>query len=327
MRKSDVIATMMAAVLTLACGDDATEPQNLTLSVTFNNLAPLTNGTYEGWVIDANGQPNSTGTFTLNSNGQHTFMSPIPEPSMFVLTVEPPNDTDPTPSDQKLLGGPFVNGTAQLSALGFVTVDASADFAGSPGTHVLLTPTTATSEDDDAGIWLIQPPAPGGAPTATVTLPVLTAGWVYEGWVVYGPGTSMESPVSYGKFTPQSDGTVSGRDSDAAGPLSGAPGNLEAGPPFPGSDFVAMNGNAIPPGLQLRFDFNGDDATQGDSQWMHVISIEPSFDQGEGTLNATPFLLKPFGNPFGDGGPTDARTIAALAPLPTGTVTTGTSSN
>ena len=80
-----------------------------------------------------------------------------------------------------------------------------------------------------------------------------------------------------------------------------------------------MNGSTVPPGLELRFDFNGDDATQGDSQWMHVISIEPSFDQGEGTLNATPFLLKPFGNPFGDGGPTDARTITALVPMPTGT--------
>ena len=117
------------------------------------------------------------------------------------------------------------------------------------------------------------------------------------------------------------------RPAPAAGPFSAAPGNLEAGPPFPGSDFVAMNGNAIPPGLQLRFDFNGDDDIQGDSQWMHVISIEPSFDQGEGTLNATPFLLKPFGNAFGDGGPTDARTITALVPLPTGTATITTSSN
>jgi hypothetical protein len=54
---------------------------------------------------------------------------------------------------------------------------------------------------------------------------------------------------------------------------------------------------------------------------MHVISIEPTFDEGEATLAAVPFQLKPFGNPFGDGGPTDPRTITALSPLPTGTAT------
>ena len=59
----------------------------------------------------------------------------------------------------------------------------------------------------------------------------------------------------------------------------------------------------------------------GDSQWMHVISIEPAFDEGEATLAARPFQLKPFGNPFGDGGPTDSRTINALNPMPSGTAT------
>jgi hypothetical protein len=54
---------------------------------------------------------------------------------------------------------------------------------------------------------------------------------------------------------------------------------------------------------------------------MHVISIEPTFDEGEATLAARPFQLKPFGNPFGDGGPTDPRTIAALNPMPSGTAT------
>ena len=318
-----VVIVPLTALLVLSCGDDMTEPENPSLSVVLNNLDPLVEGTYEGWVIDAAGQPNSTGTFTLSANGQHTFTSPIPDPTMFVLTVEPPNDSDPAPSDQKILGGPFVSGTATLTALGFVSADASADFNTSPGTHVLLTPTTATADDDDGGIWLLQPPDPGGSPTATVTLPVLASGWVYEGWVVYGPGTAMETPVSYGKFTPLADGTVSGRDSDAGGPLSGAPGNLTAGPPFPGGDFVALNGNTVPSGLEVPFDFNGEDAVDGDSNWMHVISIEPAFDQGEASLNAVPFLLKPFGDPFGDGGPTDARTINTLRPLPTGTATIG----
>ena len=316
MRRSMLVTPLLALSL-FACSDE----ELAELSVVFNDLATLAEGTYEGWVIDQDGQPHSTGTFALSANGQHSFTSPVDNPAMFVLTVEPPNDSDPAPSDQKLLGGPFVSGTAQLTALGFVSLDASADFNTSPGTHVLLTPTTATASDDDAGIWLLEPPGAGGAPTAAVTLPPLTAGWVYEGWVVYGPGTLMERAVSYGKITIETDGTVAGRDSDAAGPLSGAPGDLMAGPPFSGSDFVMLNATMFPAMPMLPFDFNGDDVVTGDSQWMHVISIEPAFDLGEDTLDAVPFLMKPFGDPFADGGPTDARTIDPLVPLPTGMVT------
>jgi hypothetical protein len=284
----------------VGCGDEG--PEMPMVNVVFQDLAALeatTEGTYEGWVIDASGTPFSTGKFALAPSGQYTFTSPIAEPMMFVLTVEPPGDVDALPSDQKLLGGAFSGGTATLSALGFVTASSSADFATSPGTHVLLTPTTATGSDDDGGIWLLDP---SGAPDPSVTLPPLADGWVYEG-------------------EPQADGTVSTRDSDAAGPLSGAPGDLSAGPPFPGGDFVMDNGNAVPGGIALPFDFNGDDAVTGDSEWMHVISIEPAFDEGEATLAARPFQLKPFGNPFGDGGPTDPRTIAALLPMPSGTAT------
>lgn len=318
MRKSTSLLTT-TLFLCAACGNDPTDA-GVMLNVTFTNLATLSEGTYEGWVIDQLGTPHSTGTFTLAANGQHTFPSPIDDPQMFVLTVEPPGDADAVPSDQKLLGGAIVDGTAQLTSLGLVSVDPMADFGTSPGTHVLLTPTTATDDDNDAGIWLLDPPAPGDAPTASVALPLLNPGWMYEGWVVYAPGTANQMAFSYGKFTPGTDGVLSGRDSDAAGPLSGAPNDLAAGPPFPGSDFVALNGNpATMP--TTPFDFNGDDAVTGDSMWMHVISIEPAFDLGEGSLVAVPFQLKPYGDPFADGGPTDARTIAALNPLPTGSVT------
>ena len=302
----------------VACSDDG--PEMATVEVTFQNLAVLdaaTEGSYEGWVIDGSGTALSTGKFVLDASGMHTFDSPIAEPMTFVLTVEPPGDNDAIPSDQKLLGGLFTGGTATLSALGFVSVDASADFSTSPGTHVLLTPTTATATDDDGGIWLIDP----GTGMSTVSLPALNDGWVYEGWVVYEPGTTMQTAISYGKYEPQPDGTLSTRDSDAAGPLSGAPGDLMAGPLVPGGDFVMANGETVPGSIALPFDFNGDDIVSGDSKWMHVISIEPSFDEGEASLDAVPFQLKPFGNPFGDGGPTDMRTINTLSPLPTGTAT------
>lgn len=318
MRLFPLVAGILAVA---ACSDEATAPAGRQIVTTFTDLLPLdpaTEGTYEGWVLDGSGTPHSAGPFTIDGSADYSFDVPIENPTMFVITVEPPNDTDPMPSDQKLLGGAFSGSTATLTALGFVSSSAMADFATSPGTHVLLTPTTGTADDDDGGIWLLNPPGPGGVPTATVTLPPLQPGWVYEGWVVFQPGTAAQTAVSYGKYTPQSAGTLSGRDSDAAGPLSGAPGDQMAGPPFPGGDFVASNGNNVPGGLTLPFDFNGDDMVMGDSEWMHVISIEPGFDVGEPSLAAVPFQLKPFGDPFGDGGPTEPRVIAALAPLPTG---------
>ena len=319
------LPALSVLVLIAGCSDDPnTPPPPQVVSVSFTGLValdPATEGTYEGWVIDGSGAAHSTGTFALDGSSSYMFDVPIESPTMFVLTVEPPGDSDPTPSAQKLLAGPFVSGTASLSALGLVSESPTADFTASPGTHVLLTPTTVVTTDDDAGIWLLNPPAPGGMPSATVTLPPLTAGWIYEGWVVNQPGTANQTAISYGKFTPQSDGTLSGRDSDAAGPFSGAPGDLTAGPPFPGSDFVMPNGANVPGALVIPFDFNGDDAVIGDSEWMHVISIEPAFDVGEPTLSAMPFQLKPFGDPFGDGGPTTARIIMPLAALPTGTAT------
>lgn len=315
-----ILAVAVSAIA--ACAEDPASPDSPMVAATFTNLAtldPATEGTYEGWVVDGSGTPHSTGTFEVVGGATYTFDLPIANPTMFVLTVEPPNDNDPLPSDQKLLGGMFTGSSAALTTLGFVSSSANADFTTSPGTHVLLTPTTGTSADDDAGIWLLVPPSPGGAPAAAVSLPPLQSGWVYEGWVVFQPGTANQTAVSYGKYSPQSDGTLIDRDSDAAGPLSGAPGDPVAGPPFPGGDFVASNGNAVPGGLAVPFDFNGDDVIIGDSEWMHVISIEPAFDVGEPSLSAVPFQLKPFGNPFGDGGPTDPRTIDPLAPLPTGT--------
>jgi hypothetical protein len=314
---------LVLGVAAVACGD-GTAPEETSVTVQFNDLTSLdaaSEGTYEGWVIDSDGMPHSTGKFTLNANGGHTFESPIASPVTFVLTVEPPGDADEIPSDQKLLGGSVSGGT--LSALGFVTASATASFSSSPGMHVLLTPTDGPDTNEDAGIWLLDPS--GMAPVAGVTnLPELASGWVYEGWVVHMPGTAQQVAISYGKYAPQSGGELSGRDSDAGGPFSGAPGDLMAGPPFPGGDFVAANGNAVPGGLTLPVDFNGEDAVNGDSEWMHVISIEPTFDQGESTLDAVPFQLKPFGNPFGDGGPTDLRTIEPLSALPSGTVSVTT---
>jgi hypothetical protein len=47
----------------------------------------------------------------------------------------------------------------------------------------------------------------------------------------------------------------------------------------------------------------------GSSRWTHVISIEPARDRGEPIGSERPFFIRPYRDPFGDGGPADPRVI------------------
>ena len=90
-------------------------------------------------------------------------------------------------------------------------------------------------------------------------LPVLPEGWVYEGWAVIN-GT----PVTSGRFTDV-------MAADFSAPFS----STDAGPPFPGEDYI----NNAPTGLTFPTDLAGGTA---------VISIEPEPDD-----SSAPFTLKP----------------------------------
>ena len=90
--------------------------------------------------------------------------------------------------------------------------------------------------------------------SASLMLPALPAGWMYEGWVV-GP----DGPVTTGRFI-----QATGADSDRGGPGAGP----DATPAFPGQEFIT------PPVSLIG-------ATA-------VISIEPEPDDSPG-----PFTLKP----------------------------------
>ena len=98
-----------------------------------------------------------------------------------------------------------------------------------------------------------------GGFTSSLVLPELPEGWQYEGWVVID-GT----PVTTGRF-------LVADEADFAAPFSGP----EAGPPFPGEDFIV---NA-PVGLEFPTDLSG---------MVAVVSIEPEPDDGP-----APFVLKP----------------------------------
>lgn len=268
MKKFGLISLCLALMGLAACGEDAATSE--TLSLNLSNLPNLgSDYVYEGWII-VDDEPVTTGRFSIDDDGN---LSPATSEvdsalsanaSMFVLTIEPAVGDDPAPADTHVLAGPIdADGNATLTADHPAAM--GTDFSDATGGFILATPTTMADMDDNAnGIWFLDPMA---GPGATLDLPELPAGWVYEGWVA-----SADGPVSTGTFT-----AVDAGDSDSAGPTAGPDG----APPFPGQDF-------IDPAVDLTVGFTA------------VISVEPSPDN-----DPAPFVLKPLvGEISGDLAPT-----------------------
>jgi hypothetical protein len=257
-----MLIAAVAGGAALLVGCPLTAPTE-TLQVAVSNLSPLgPDFDYEGWFI-VNGQPVSTGRFDIDAQGNampSTFQvlaSDAANATKFVVSIEPYPDPDPAPAASKIVAGDFMNGTAD-AGIG----DAAAlgdDFQTASGQYILNTPTSATTQDYDQGIWWLDP----AGPSASLNLPMLPSGWVYEGWVV-GPS----GPVSTGTFT-----DPAAADSDGAGPAAGP----EPAPPFPGQDYITSP-------VQLP----GYDA---------VISVEPDPDNGP-----EPFSFKPLVDDIDDAG-------------------------
>ena len=169
------------------------------------------------------------GHLPVNANGelsQSSFsvdQTQLDAATKFILTVEPSPDSDPAPSEQKLIAGDFSGNNAALSTS---VAPAIGDFSSATGLYFLRTPTdempgAANNGNDPYGVWFGNPGMP---PTAGFTLPDLSGtGWAYEGWLVTSNG-----PISTGTFTDFGD-------RDSGNPLSGTENN--AGPPIPGEDF------------------------------------------------------------------------------------------
>lgn len=253
-----VFFIFMALGLVMAIGAGsaaAARSSKLVVTLDIQGLEALGDGfAYEGWAI-VDGQPVSTGTFTIDDNGRFSQTSFIFEArphqvSDFVLTIEPVPDPDPAPSAVHVLGGSFYGRQASLAtshpaALG-------TDFSTAAGTYILNAPSGASlGIPYTHGIWWLNPAA---GPGPSLTLPTLPSGWIYEGWVV-GPN----GPISTGTFA---DPAMI--DSDGAGVTAGPDG----WPPFPGQDFVN------PPQSLVGY--------------TAVISVEPVPDN-----SPAPFVIKP----------------------------------
>ncbi|MGH7698957.1 MAG: anti-sigma factor [Gemmatimonadales bacterium] len=287
-------------------------------------------GTYEAWAVGSDGSITSAGRFDWTLDGQTVVTSPIRNPTDFMITVEPPGDDDAHPSPHKLLGGAFVDGVAVLDVNRYVT--AGIPLEPKPGTHVLFTPSDNAElgypSYEDAGIWVFNIGEDQEDGSFFITLTPLTAGWTYEGWVVRDYNTAGAVWVSYGKFAPDNFRRVNRRDDTGLGPYSGQIDYRYVMPQeivMPGDDWLANPQSLpVPGGLTLPFDLNGNAAQGAPSRWTHVITIEPWGRNREPEMpyDARPFLLQPYRNPIGEGGPEVPRVIEFYpGALPRGTAT------
>lgn len=240
--------------------DDAMSEGRPVITIDFDGLEPLGNDfEYELWTI-VEGSPVTGGVFDITNSGGVAISSDQDHlyghegATDVVISIEPANDADPAPASAKPLGGAiaddgsFVLDTTHPATLG-------TDFADASGQFILATPSDGADNNELSGLWFLQVPGP----EASLNLPELPEGWVYEGWAVVDG-----SPISTGRFS----------DGGAADDFSGFSGS-EGVPGYPGEDFLL---NA-PDGLSFPLDLSGGTA---------VISVEPADDN-----SPAPFALKP----------------------------------
>jgi hypothetical protein len=276
------IALATALLLTGAgkggCGPDV-------LQLQLDGLEPLGQGSvYEGWLIKG-GKPVPAGRFRLaegQSEVEFVFRGDdLADVTAYVLTIEPEVDNDPGPSAIHVLAGDFTGDRAELSAAHPAVF--GDDFSGASGGFILATPSTSAIADDyRLGIWYVDP----SGPKASLSLPVLPQGWVYEGWVA-----GAEGAVSTGRFT-----DVAMADADGKGPTAGPDGS----PPFPGQDFI-----------QPPMDLVGK---------LAVISIEPEPDDSPAPFAFKPLVSDPAGIKDAGAGVLQAL-VNNAADFPTGVAT------
>lgn len=301
MKKLLIILCAIGPFLFVSCDDDDNdEPTSSNLTLNLTGLEDLGEDyTYEGWIM-VDGAPVSTGTFDVDASSslsQTTFevdMEMLEGATAFVLSIEPVPDSDPAPSNTKILGGEFSGSSASVTISHAAAFGTS--FTGASGGFILATPTTSNVDDNEAGVWFLNNTTDPMSAGFT-DLPDLSglAGWTYEGWAVID-GT----PVSTGTFD-----MASGADSNAS--TSSFKGTDGDGPAYPGEDFI-MN---APSGLTFPADLTAEGS-------MIVVSVEPVPDN-----SPLPFTLKPLS---GSSAGIELTTFTAMdngagSSYPSGTVT------
>lgn len=318
---------LLLAVLAMAaaCGGDGAAPSapgggtSASLLLTVSGLVtldPVTQGRYEGWVLDAQGRASSLGALAPGADGSATLRVPFPaaSPASLLVTVQGPRDAAGAPSSQQLLRGDWRGGRATLGVEDALTRGGQ-PLKQVPGQFTMFSPSdnfmNGYPSFEECGVWLFNM-APRQTPQNDqwVRLTPLTPGWTYEGWMVRDHGTPGAVWLSYGKFVPDQGGAIASRDDTGWGPFSGVEDFATAGEEeFPGDDWFANPlGFPFPSVLTLPLDLREKDA-QGQGRWTHVITVEPLTDKGEPIGSERPFAVRPYRDGFGDAAPGTPRTI------------------
>jgi len=259
-----ILAAVALGIFATSCSNDddaVQQPTTAPLTLNLSGLESLGDDfVYEGWII-VDGAPVSTGRFSSVTFPQTFQVNPtqLASATTFVLSIEPFEDPDPAPAATKLLAGDFTGNSAAVDSNGIV-----ADFSTAAGKYILATPTDNDMTNEYSGVWFLD--NTNMPPVAGLNLPVLPAGWKYEGWAVVNG-----SPISTGAFT-----NVAATDeaADFSGPIA-LPMPNGADGFFPGEDFLV----GAPNGVTFPLDLRGETI---------VISVEPSPDN-----SPAPFALKP----------------------------------
>lgn len=318
----------LAFVVLVSCGDNPNDPAlGDVITIEFEGLRaldPASEGSYEAWVTDAAGAVHSLGRFVLPASEIVELELPISEARTFSVTVEPPGDVDESPSAQVILAGAFRGGEADLTTHGSVT--AGPPLNDAPGHHSLFTSSNNVKlgypSYESSGLWMFSiDKTMNRHGTREVMMTPLRQPWLYEGWIVHGYGTPEAIWLSYGKFRPDTHQLLSSRDNTGSGPFSGDEDYRNGGiEDVPGEEWtVNPTGLPFPEQLSLPLQLDSVDA-DGNAIWTHVISIEPAFNEFEPLRSEVPFLMQPYKNPVGAGGPGVPRKILFQDNMPTATV-------
>ncbi|HLU94578.1 MAG TPA: anti-sigma factor [Membranihabitans sp.] len=254
-------ATMVALIVSCEKDDDnQIGKRNMDLNI--SGLGDLGEGfVYEGWLVKE-GNPVSTGTFTVDSAGglsQSQFeveANLLDSANSFFLTIESSPDDNPAPASTRVLAGNFSGNSASLSVAHGGAI--GTDLTSASGRYILATPTDGGMDsNENSGIWWINP---ANGPGRGLELPELGTGWKYEGWAEIDG-----QPMSTGKFQ-----SVVNEDESAS-----YSGTTASGYAFPGEDFLlnAPSGFDFPVNLAGRKVF---------------VSVEPDPDN-----HPSPFVIRP----------------------------------
>jgi hypothetical protein len=168
--------------------------------------------------------------FTDASNGA-AFFPPVEQATEVFVTLEPQGDADSSPSPNVILDGLVTAGAATLTVAGQTAAAGRglASFAGAAGTFQVDTASDDVSNPlpNDAFGILYRTITGSDLNARSLTLPVLPAGWKYEGWV---QERLTGFTFSTGKFRDPAAPDESDMVSRSRGP--------DLKPGFPGEDFV-----------------------------------------------------------------------------------------